>query len=57
MTKHLPAPKGTATVLPFSREEYERKYPAHTCVDRPEVPCEACVKWTKKKKRVSGKRA
>jgi len=57
MTKQLPTPTGTATVLPFSREDYERKYPAHTCVDRPEIACEACVKWTKKKKRVSNKRA
>lgn len=57
MTKQQPTPTGTATVLPFSREDYERKYPAHTCVDRPEIACEACVKWTKKKKRVSSKRA
>lgn len=51
MSKQLPAPKGTATVLQFAREAYERKFPAHTCVDRPEVPCEACVKWTAKKKK------
>lgn len=37
MTKQ-PALKGT--VLPFSREEYHRKYPAHTWADRPEAPCE-----------------
>jgi hypothetical protein len=48
MTKQ-PALKGT--VLTFSREEYERKYPAHTCVDRPEIACEACVKWTPKRKK------
>ena len=60
MTKSLPAPKGPTTVLilsPEARAKYQRKYPAHTCVDRPEIACEACVKWAKKKKRVSSKRA
>jgi len=58
MTKRLPEPKGAVTVLilsPEAREKYQRKYPAHTCVDRPNLPCDACEKWAKKKKRGSAR--
>lgn len=58
MAKRLPEPKGGVLMLsPEARAAYQRKYPAHTCVDRPELPCDACEKWAKKKKRVSRKRA
>jgi hypothetical protein len=59
MTKSLPAPKGPTTIIILSSEaraKYQARYPAHTCVDRPEVPCEACEKWSPKKtKRVSNR--
>ena len=48
-------PKAKPKVIPFTREQYERDYPVHTCVDRPKLECAACNKWAKKKraKRVS----
>ena len=57
MTKLLPAPKdNNGQVLPFSREAYHEKYPLHSCVDQPDLPCEACTKWAPKKKKSTSNR-
>jgi hypothetical protein len=40
----VPPTRTTPPALPFTLDD--GKGPAHECVDRPELPCPACTKWT-----------
>jgi len=39
--RHLPGAKSGDKLA-----AYREAYPAHECVDRPHLPCPACLKWT-----------
>jgi hypothetical protein len=39
-------PYGYSRVMTQKFEPIEEAYPGHTCVDQPNLPCPACLKWT-----------
>jgi len=44
--KSEPSPTQGATTFLSGTARRGRSFPTHECVDRPYLPCPACMKWT-----------